>query len=335
MKFVRFDSGTTGLVVDAPSGQQVVDVARSVGGFRARDAHGADTLQRLLPDGSGSWLPLIREWDQARPALEGLIAFASSGGVGIVSKPLGSVKLKAPLVDQNARVFAIGGNFSAHMAQAMYAVTGKTIDQADIKAEKSRGLPPWGFLVLADSVVGPNDDVGPPRDVQKFDYEAEVAIVLLKGGKDIKPGDLKIWGFTAWNDLSIRDPRLGIGPAMARGGFNFGLEKNFDGANVCGPVMVVGERFDVNNLKCKMRVNGETRQDFSTSDMLWTFGDTAEHLSHYHTLKAGDIILSGTGPGTAIESGRDGNRWLKPGDRIEVEIEGVGVLANNVKDWSR
>lgn len=335
MKFVRFDSGTTGLVVDTPSGQQVVDVARSVAGFRARDARAADTLQRLLPDGSGSWLPLIREWDQARPALEGLIALAAGGGAGIVSKPLASVRLNAPLVDQNARIFAIGGNFAAHMQLAARAVTGKTFELADIQAEKSRGLPPWGFFVLADTVAGPGEEVGPPRDVQKFDYEAEVAIVLLKGGKDIKPTDLQIWGYTAWNDLSIRDPRLGIGPAMDRGGFTFGLEKNFDRGNSCGPWMVVGEKFDVNNLKCKIRINGDTRQDFSTSEMLWTFADTAEHLSHYLTLKSGDIILSGTGPGTALESGRDGNRWLKPGDRIEVEIEGVGVLANSVVDWSR
>jgi acylpyruvate hydrolase len=335
MKFVRFDAGTTGLVIEHSSGPQIVDIVQSLAGYRRREARDADLLQTLFPgDGAGSWLPMIRRYDEARGALQGLVAWASGGGAGVSSKPLGSVRLRAPLVDPAARIFALGGNFAVHMQQGMKAVTGKLADLADIRSEKSRGLPPWGFIVLPDTVADPGSDVGPPRDAEKFDYEAEVAIVLLTGGKDIKPGDLRIWGYTAWNDLSIRDPRLGIGPAMDRGGFTFGLEKNFDGANPCGPWLVVDEDFDVNNLKCRMRVNGETRQDFTTREMLWSFADTAEHISHYVTLKPGDIILSGTGPGTAIEAGRDGDRWLKSGDRLEVDIEGVGVLANTVRNWS-
>ena len=67
--------------------------------------------------------------------------------------------------------------------------------------------------------------------------------------------------------------------------------------------------------------------------MIWSFGDTAEFISRYIALAPGDVICSGTGPGTALESGRDGDRWLRPGDKVEAEVEGIGVLRNSIVAW--
>ena len=93
-------------------------------------------------------------------------------------------------------------------------------------------------------------------------------IILAAGGKHLATSDLRVWGFTAWNDLSIRDGRLGIGPELHRGAFNWAVEKNFDTGNPCGPCVVVDEGYDVNDLRCTMRVNGEVRQGGSITDMV-------------------------------------------------------------------
>jgi 2-keto-4-pentenoate hydratase/2-oxohepta-3-ene-1,7-dioic acid hydratase in catechol pathway len=170
--------------------------------------------------------------------------------------------------------------------------------------------------VLPDTVVGPNAPVSPPAGIQKYDYESEVAVILKSGGRGLRPNDVAVWGYTAWNDLSIRDGRLGIGPPLHRGAFSWAIEKNFDTGNSCGPWIVVDEP-----------------QDWSTTELMYSFGETASFISNYLRLATGDLICSGTGHGTAAEFGRDGDRWLKPGDRVEVEVEGVGVLRNDVVAW--
>ena len=326
MKFVRYGEGTTGLLV----GDQVVDI----GAARASlDAPGADTLARLLPgDGSGSWNDMIAHWDEAREPLGELAAHAAEGGVDGM-QALASVHLVAPLPDRRNRIIALGANVAAHAVNAFKAITGEEFTEDHFLKDQRDGLPPWGFLIMPETVVGPDAEVSPEAGVEKFDYEVEVGAILASGGRRISSDDFAVWGFTVWNDLSIRDPRLGIGPPIHRGAFNWALEKNFDTGNACGPCVVVDEGYDVNNLRCVMRVNGEVRQDWSTSDMIYGFAESAAYLSRYFELAPGDIICSGTGAGTAVESGIDGNRWLQPGDRLEAEVEGVGVLANTVVEW--
>ena len=326
MKFVRYDGGATGLLV----GDQVVDIAAA---RAAVGSAGADSLARLLPeDGRGSWNDMIAHWDEAREPLGELAAHAAEGGVDGMLE-LTSVRLVAPLPDRRNRIIALGANNATHAANAFRAVTGKEFTEEQFLKEPREGLPPWGFLIMPETVVGPEAEVKPEAGVEKFDYEVEVGVILASGGRLMSADDFSVWGFTVWNDLSIRDARLGIGPPIHRGAFNWALEKNFDTGNVCGPCVVVDEDYDVNHLRCVLRVNGETRQDWSTETMIYNFADSVAFISKYIELAPGDILCSGTGAGTAIEGGVDGNRWLQPGDRIEAEVEGVGILANTVGDW--
>ena len=335
MKIVRFDGWATGLLIDGPRGPQVLDIANSLAALRSRDAPAAGHLAAVLPEGGkGSWVPMIEDWDRARQALATLIRIASDGpSAGLTLKALDSVRLGPPLPSRTARIIALGANVAAHAAAGFKVVFGTDMPEEHFHKEKREGLPPWGFLILPDTVVGTGAAVSPPAGVQKFDYEGEVAVVLRRGGRNMGASDVAFWGFTAWNDYSIRDGRLGIGVPLHRGAFSWALEKNFHTGNACGPCMVVDEPFDVGALRCKLRVNGEQRQDWSTSDMIYSFADTAQFISRYLPLATGDVICSGTGAGTAVESGRDGTRWLRPGDRVEVEVEGVGVLRNDVAPW--
>lgn len=311
MRLVRFNGGRTGIV----AGDKVIDVGA------------AGVVANVLPgDGSGSWNEMIAHWDEARGPLQALEA--KGGGV-----PLSSVSLEAPLPDRRNRIIALGANVAAHAVNAFKAITGEEFTEDHFTKDVREGLPPWGFTIMPETVVGPDAEVKPEKSVQKFDYESEVAIILASGGRYMAPGDLDIWGITAWNDLSIRDGRVGIGQPIHRGAFNWAMEKNFDSGNACGPWVVVDEDYDLGDLNLKMRVNGEERQNWSTKDMMYSFADTVAFLSKYSAMAPGDIILSGTGAGTAIEAGRDGDRWLKPGDELEVEVEGVGVLKNTMVAW--
>lgn len=312
MKLVRFDGGKTGLLVEG----NVIDVGAS------------GAISAYLPgDGTGNWNGMIANWDAARGPLQALEA----SGAGAV--PLASVRLEAPLPDRRNRIIALGANVAAHAVNAFKAITGEDFTADHFEKDQRDGLPPWGFLIMPETVVGTGVEVKPEASVQKFDYESEAAIILASGGRYMDEGDLKVWGVTAWNDLSIRDGRMGVGPPIHRGAFNWAMEKNFDTGNACGPCVLVDEDIDIDNIRCVTRVNGDVRQDWNTSDMIYGFGETVAFLSKYIEMGPGDIILSGTGEGTAIEAGVDGDRWLKPGDRIEVEVAGVGVLENTVGDW--
>jgi len=326
MKLVRYNNGATGLL----DNNKIIDISAA----RERlHTSGAEVLGNLLPgDCSGSWNEMIMHWDEAREPLGDILNSVVDDNKDIMC-PLDSVKLLAPLPDKRNRIIALGANVAAHAVNAFKAITGEDYSEDHFLKEQRDGLPPWGFTIMPETVVGTDTEVRPESGVQKFDYEVEVGVILASGGRKITHDDFDVWGFTVWNDLSIRDPRLGIGPPIHRGAFNWALEKNFDTGNVCGPCVVIDENYDVNRLRCIMRVNGEVRQDWSTSDMIYSFAESAAYLSRYIKLAPGDILCSGTGPGTAVESGVDGDRWLEPGDQLEAEVEGVGILANVVGDW--
>ena len=326
MKIVRFNDGTTGLLV----GDQIVDVISS---SMLLDKSKSDILDSLLLDGGkGSWNEMIINWDEAKEPLDELNSLAQSGDLE-KTLPLTSVRLNAPLPDPRNRIIALGANVAAHAVNAFKAITGQEFTEDHFHKEQRDGLPPWGFTIMPETVVGTDTEVKPESGVEKFDYEVEVGGILASGGKNLTNNDFSVWGFTVWNDLSIRDPRLGIGAPIHRGAFNWALEKNFETGNSCGPCVVVDESYDVNNLQCVMRVNGEVRQDWNTSDMIFGFSQSVSYLSRYIQMNPGDIICSGTGAGTAIESGVDGDKWLKPGDRMEAQVEGVGTLINTVGEW--
>lgn len=321
IRLVRFDADATGLLVGEGEDTLVLDVAASLGALAPATAA---VLEPHIAPGA-SWGGLIAAWADLRPAVERLLATVGNGAHGALTlRSAAAVTLRPPLPEPAARVFAMGGNFPMHLAGAV-----AKLDLPDsVKQGTKADTPPWGFFVIPHTTVGPEAEVSPPPATRHLDYEAEVGAVLT--GEPVRAdGTVPIFGYTAWNDFSIRDPAFKL-TKVDHGPLTWSLQKNFDTANACGPCLVVDEGQAIGDLRIVCRVNGEVRQDGTTADMNFGFGEIAAHLSEYLTLRPGDMILSGTPSGTAMEGGPEG-RFLQDGDVTEVEVDGVGVLRNRVR----
>jgi 2-keto-4-pentenoate hydratase/2-oxohepta-3-ene-1,7-dioic acid hydratase in catechol pathway len=248
--------------------------------------------------------------------------------------PLASVKLHAPHV-RGARIACAGGNFADHtaaMAKRRSDVPDFSPDLAAIAKEmRERGI--WGFWKLGRDAAGPGEDIVYPARTKLLDYEGEVAIVIGKRGKDIQPEELHdyVWGVTLFADWSLRD---GIEPPAPQ---QFSMRKNFEGSFSMGPCIVAGEGIDPAGVQIQTYVNGELRQDYNTRDMVVSFGEYLAYLSRDLTFHPGDIISGGTAAGTAAdssawskESGYATERFLKPGDVVEIRSPAIGVLASRI-----
>jgi 2-keto-4-pentenoate hydratase/2-oxohepta-3-ene-1,7-dioic acid hydratase in catechol pathway len=241
-------------------------------------------------------------------------ARAKSGDAGLW-RPLSSVKLMAPIPRPVKNVFCVGRNYKLHIEEGA----------------RARGVPatypevPEFFSKPQTTVVGNNDEIRLDQKVtQKLDYEVELAIVVGPGGRDMKAGNAEahIFGYTIVNDVSARDLQ------QAHGQWFKG--KGLDTCGPIGPWIVTADEFGPSSGHAIMlRVNGETRQSSTTSDLLFGCMTILEHLSKGMTLDPGDIIATGTPSGVAL--GMVPQPWLKDGDVIEAEIEGIGVLQNTVR----
>jgi 2-keto-4-pentenoate hydratase/2-oxohepta-3-ene-1,7-dioic acid hydratase in catechol pathway len=323
VKLVRVVEAGTGLVVGQAE-PQVVDVATAVQRLRERRPDLAGALEDCFPPGGASWRPVIDQWARLRDPL-GEIAALAEAGADLGQSPLAGLHLDPPLAEPAARMFAMGGNFPGHVARMG---TGFELPES-VRHGTPADTPPWGFYVIPGTIVGPGAAVTPPAGVRALDYEAEVAVLLGAGEHPPGRDDITIWGYTAWSDFSIRDSALGY-TKTDHGPLTWSLTKNFRTGNSCGPVVVVDEPWPAAGLRIRCRVNGELRQDATTADMTYPFGTIAAHISSYSPLGAGDVIISGTPPGTAMESGADGP-FLQDGDVVEVEVDGVGVLRNRIE----
>ena len=174
------------------------------------------------------------------------------------------------------------------------------------------------------NIIGPGEDVLWPSFTEKFDYELEIAFVIGKTGRDIAPAQARnyIAGFTVLDDFSARDiqrkeMKVRLGPAKGK-----------DWCTSIGPLLVtmdeIGDPYD---LRMTARVNGELWSEGNTSSIFWKFEQMIEFLSRDDTIHPGELIGSGTvGGGCGLEL----DRWMKPGDIVELEIEKIGVLRNRV-----
>jgi 2-keto-4-pentenoate hydratase/2-oxohepta-3-ene-1,7-dioic acid hydratase in catechol pathway len=176
------------------------------------------------------------------------------------------------------------------------------------------------------SISGPGDTIRWPAYSRLMDYECELACVIGRGGVDIPKTHARehIFGYTIFNDFSARDAQGaempgGLGPAKG---------KDFDGANAFGPCIVTADEIpDPYDLAMIVRVNGEERSRGSSRGMHWKFEDVIAYVSQGETLRAGEILGSGTvGDGCGLER----LQFLEDGDRVEIEIPPIGVLANRV-----
>jgi 2-keto-4-pentenoate hydratase/2-oxohepta-3-ene-1,7-dioic acid hydratase in catechol pathway len=242
--------------------------------------------------------------------------------------PLGEVTLHPP-IEGASRIFAALANFADHM-QAAASNTGAADAQATLTRLQAGG--PKYFMKDARCVSTDGDQVRYPARTSHMDYEAEVAVVIGRRGRDIEGGDFHshIWGYAVANDWSVRD-NVSFGP-------DFQYSKNFDTAAGLGPWIVVDEDIDPQDIPIECRVNGELRQSGNTSAMIHDFAALGAFLSRDVTLYPGDMILSGTPKGTAVDSSKrlddgsfpDDSRFIKPGDVVEVSSPLLGSMTNEI-----
>jgi len=204
------------------------------------------------------------------------------------------------------------------------------VNYADRNAEYRDGtdLPkfPSIFMRAPGSLVGHGEPIVRPPESEQLDYEGEIAIVIGRGGRRIPEAEAEahIGGLTCLNEGTIRD-------WLRHGKFNVTQGKNFERSGGVGPWIVTADEFDgYGDLRVTTRVNGEVRQDDTTASLLFPFAHLIAYVSIYTALKPGDVISTGTPTGAGVRL--DPPVWLKPGDVVEVEGQGIGVLSNMVED---
>lgn len=163
-----------------------------------------------------------------------------------------------------------------------------------------------------------------PECSEQLDYEAELMVIIGKGGKHIDETDAldHVFGYTIFNDGSVRE--------YQRKTHQWTAGKNFDATGAIGPIVVTPDELPAGaeGLKIESRVGEEILQSATTSDMLWSVARTIATITEFATLSPGDLIAMGTPPG--VGHAKTPQRWLRPGEVVEVEIEGIGVCANPV-----
>ncbi len=184
---------------------------------------------------------------------------------------------------------------------------------------------PAYYKAMPDTVIGPRDTIPWPAYTDRLDHELELACVIGEPGLDISAAQARrhIFGWTIWNDISARDVQvrelpLGLGPSKA---------KDWDGSNVLGPCLVTADEIDGFALDLAVRVNGEQWGADNSANMQHGFDELIAYTSQDQMLRPGELLGSGTAAGG---SGLELDRWIQPGDVLELEVEGIGLLTNPV-----
>jgi 2-keto-4-pentenoate hydratase/2-oxohepta-3-ene-1,7-dioic acid hydratase in catechol pathway len=182
------------------------------------------------------------------------------------------------------------------------------------------------FIRFPRSFTGHNQPLIRPPESAQLDYEGEIAIIIGKGGRRISETNslLHISAITLCNEGTIRD-------WVRHAKFNVTQGKNFDRSGSIGPwIIPYTDEFQLSDIQLTTRVNGEVRQQDRTSRMIFSFRKIINYVSTFTTLVSGDVIICGTPTGSGARL--DPPVWLRPGDVIEVEADGLGILRNTVAD---
>ena len=197
---------------------------------------------------------------------------------------------------------------------------------AEYKDGSDEAAYPSIFMRTPGSLVGHDEPILRPPESDQLDYEGEIAIIIGQGGRRIAKENFTkhIAGLACCNEGTIRD-------WLRHSKFNVTQGKNFAHSGSLGPWMVSADEFKrYDDIAVKTRVNGETRQDDSTANIIFDFAFLISYVSTFMELKPGDIIATGTPIGAGARF--DPPKWLVPGDVVEVEIGGVGTLSNTIAD---
>ena len=261
-----------------------------------RTSTGIVVDDRLIDTGvPGTMIDLIRDWEALQPALEAKVE--TGGGV-----PLASVRLEAP-VQRPGKIWAIGLNYADHIAESNMATPERQV---------------W-FTKAQTSVNAPFADVVIAKGTMTADYEVELVAVIGKGGKHIGAADAPgaIFGYCVGNDVTER--------MWQHASPQWSLGKSFDTHAPMGPWIVTADELgDPHDLGIRCYVNGEERQNSNTQHLVYNVWQQVEHLSVGMTLEPGDCLFTGT-PG-GIGAAMDPRQFLKAGDVVRTEIDGIGHI---------
>jgi 2-keto-4-pentenoate hydratase/2-oxohepta-3-ene-1,7-dioic acid hydratase in catechol pathway len=263
------------------------------------DGDRVTTLSDRIPALPKEMIELIAQWDQFAGQIE-----------AVRGKPdykMSEVALLAP-VARPGKVLGIGLNYADHIAEA---------------GMKRPEHQMW-FSKAVTAVAGPYDAIERPAVSTALDYEAELVFVVGKRCRHVPlaRASAAIFGYCAGNDVSVRDWQMRTG--------QFTIGKSFDTHAPFGPFIVTPDEIDPRNLGIRSFVNGEKRQDSNTKHLIFDCAAQVAHLTQAMTLEPGDVIFTGTpgGVGVAMKP----PRFLKAGDRVRVEIDGIGFIENEVVD---
>jgi 2-keto-4-pentenoate hydratase/2-oxohepta-3-ene-1,7-dioic acid hydratase in catechol pathway len=245
----------------------------------------------------------------AGPAALGKAKAAAAKAPAAAKLPLASVKAALPIA-RPPKFICVGLNYALHAKEGGHPIP----------------TYPSFFLRVPTSLTAPGAPVLRPKSSIQLDYECELTIVIGKGGRHIPEAKAldHVFGYTLFNDVSVRD--------FQRKTTQWTPGKNFDSTGPLGPWVVTADALPpgASGLRITTRVNGETMQDSNTSDMIFSTANIVATLSEFMTLEPGDIIATGTPSGVA--HARKPPAWMKAGDTVEVEVEGIGVLSNPIVD---
>lgn len=237
--------------------------------------------------------------------LSQLAALMKSGAQTIPEEKI----IYAPSVTKPEKIVCVGLNYVNHAA------------------ESKMELPtsPVLFSKFNNTLAAHNQTISLPKTAEKFDYEAELVIVIGKEAVNVSKEDALsyVFGYTAGNDLSARDLQFLTGQWL--------LGKTCDHFAPIGPYLVTADEVDPTNLDIRCEVNGVLRQSANTSDMIFDCATIVSYLSQHMTLKPGDVIFTGTPSGVILGYPEDKQQWLKSGDEVIVSIEKLGSLVNVLK----
>jgi 2-keto-4-pentenoate hydratase/2-oxohepta-3-ene-1,7-dioic acid hydratase in catechol pathway len=218
--------------------------------------------------------------------------------------PLREVRILSPVL-KPGKILCIGLNYRDHAVESKMEIP----------------KVPTVFLKLPSAVIGLDADIVLPRNATQPDYEAELAAVIGRAGKNIAAQDWEkhVAGYTILNDVSARDVQLATS--------QWTLGKSFDTFCPVGPAIVTTDEIrDPHSLDIRLEIGGEVLQHSNTRELIFRLRDLIAYISSIVSLEPGDIISTGTPAGVGL--GRTPQRWLRPGEQIEITIEGIGTLRN-------
>ncbi|MFJ6662266.1 fumarylacetoacetate hydrolase family protein [Streptomyces sp. NPDC091377] len=277
---------------------------------RAGAVNDAEDGVAVLPTALGSVDTIVRGGSEALKAVRGALATAEI-------LPLAGTQLEAPLQRFNRDILCTGWNYWDHFEESK----GKREGQDPV----GRPEHPTFFTKGPDTVLGPTDDISyDPKLSSKWDYEAEIAIVIGRDGRSIPEGKALeyVFGYTVANDISQRDLQRAHGGQWLKG-------KSIDATMPIGPWITTADEIDdLGSLQVQCELNGRIMQNASSAHMAFSFSRIIAELSIGMTLRAGDLILTGTPSG--IGNAREPQVFLRDGDIVVTRVSGLGELRNAV-----